>query len=346
MKTVIDKIHFRSLYRLICIVFLITVLSINACKSSKNDTGTSEPKEKKSFRIAVVTWVGHGPFYLAKEKGFYDEEGLDVEINKIEEIGARRSALEARKLEGIISSADAFANAAPAGLPAVLIMKLTDSFGADGIVVRKTVNSIKDLKGKTVAFSKGTPSHFFLYYILKKNGMSTNDIIPQYMEAGDAGTAFIANKVDAAVTWEPWLTQATKKTDGKILITSKEVPGILIDAFLIREDVAEIRGEDVKGFIRAWFKAVEYWKENPEESNKIMAESLGVPIEDFMGMLAGDKFSDYKENLKYFGTNEKPGPYYEVFRMASKAWLEEGLIDNKIPPEEVTELSFLWELYE
>lgn len=330
------------------VVILITLFAVGmlGCERPKNESNSVEKKiESSPFRIAVVTWVGHGPFYLAREKGFYKKYDLKIDIQKIEDIGARRSALLAGKLEGIITSVDALSNGAANGLKAKTIMKIGEGDGADGIVAKQGINSLSDLKGHTVAFARGTPSHFFLLLALKEKGLSSKDITPRYMTAGDAGAAFVAGAVDACVTWEPWVSTAKEKGNGNILATSRDRPGILVDTFAVRNDVISDRPDDVKKFMKAWFDAIEYWKENPEESNKIMAESLGVPYEDFMAMLAGDKFSDYQDNLKYFGTRENPGQYWDVFDRANNAWKTEGLIENPVNPKNYTDTALLLNLY-
>jgi NitT/TauT family transport system substrate-binding protein len=336
----------KKLYAVMIAFITLFVVSMSGCDSPQGDTAAVKKKQDNvPFRIAVVTWVGHGPFYLAKEKGFYKKYDLNIDIQKIEDIGARRSALLAGQLEGIITSVDAFANGAANGLKAKTIMKLGEGDGADGIVAKQGINSVSDLKGHTIAFEKGTPSHFFLLLALEENGLTSKDIIPRYMTAGDAGAAFVGGSVDACVTWEPWVSTAKEKSKGNILVTSSDRPGILVDTFAVRNDVIKDRPDDVTKFIKAWFDAIEYWKKNPEESNKIMAKSLGVPYEDFVAMMAGDKFSDYQDNLKYFGTSEAPGQFWEVFARANKAWKSEGLINVPVSPANYTDTSFIHNLY-
>src|SRR6266446_6757268 len=97
--------------------------------------------------VAIVTWVGYGPFFVAKEKGFFRNHGADVDIVKIEDLAPRHSALTSGSVQFSISTLDLFANEAPQGLPAVCILKLTDSYGADGIIARKTIQSLPDLRG-------------------------------------------------------------------------------------------------------------------------------------------------------------------------------------------------------
>jgi hypothetical protein len=112
------------------------------------------------------------PFYIAQEKGLFDKQGIKVELVKIEDFGARRAALSSGKLEGSVETTDSFAIGLAEKLPAIEVLKVDESFGGDGLVVKNEINSIKDLKGKTVAYAKGTPSHFFLLYLLKKEGLT------------------------------------------------------------------------------------------------------------------------------------------------------------------------------
>lgn len=324
----------RVLLIALIVIVIATVIFIVGRREDAQD-------KRKPFRIAVVTWVNHGPFYLAKEKGFYAEYGLDVDIQKIEDMTARRSALLSRNLEGIISSVDAFANGASRGIKAKTVMKLGAGDGSDGIVAKSNINSLSELKGHTVAFEKGTPSHFFLLLALEEVGLTSKDIIPRYMTAGDAGAAFVAGNVDACVTWEPWVSTAKEKGKGNILATSRDKYGMLVDTFVVRNEVLRERPEDVSNFIRGWFDAIEYWKKNPKESNEIMAKAIGVPYEDFMAMLGGVRLSDYKDNLEYFGTEQSPGQYWDVFDSANRIWKTEGLIDTPVLPREYTDISYL-----
>jgi len=304
---------------------------------------SSEPIKAK---LAILTWVGYGPFFVAKEKDLFKKHGVDIDLVKIEELGARHSAFISGEVQFSISTFDLFANEIAQGLPAVCFVKLDDSYGADGIVAKKEISSIKDLKGKTVAFEKANPSHFFLIYLMEREGLSIKDIRPKYMTAGDAGAAFIANQVDAAVTWEPWLTKASQAPFGHILVTSKEQPGLILDVLLARTDFAHDHPEAVKGLLQAWFEALDYCKNNPDEANTIMASGLGLSKEEFAETVKGVRLSDYEENRKYFGlSNSEQRPYIDVFQKAQNVWLQEGLIKTTVQPEKAVDVSFLRDLY-
>jgi len=323
------------------IVILFSLLVLMGCENR----GDVKSGEGQPFRFAFLTWVNHGPFYLAKEKGFYQKHGLTVDMQKIEDIGAQKLALQAGKLDGTISSVDFFATAAAEGVKAKTIMKLGAGDGADAIIAKEGISSVPDLKDHTVAVEKGGPDHFFLLFVLKENGMSSKDIKPIFMTTADAGAAYVSGAVDACVVWEPWVTNAVEKRKSKILATSRDRSGVLVDTFVVRDDVLQNRRNDVKAFMMAWFDAIEYWKSNPEEANKIMATGLGISEEEFAVMLQGVKLADYQDNLAYFGTDSKPGQYWQVFDSANTIYKSEHVIETPADPKSVTDTSLLLTLY-
>lgn len=302
-------------------------------------------KEQKPFNIAIASWVGFAPFYIALDKGFFNEEGLNAKVIKIEDQGARRSAFNSGQIQGMVDTLDSFANGVPQGLQGTMILKIDDSYGGDGVVVRKEIDSIKDLRGKTIAYTQGLPPQFFLLYLLKQEDLTSKDIKSLYMDAGDAGAAFVAGKVDAAVTWEPWLSKAKETEHGKILFTSKEYPGLITDIFIINNNVLKSGKGEIEKVLRAWFKAITYISEHPDDAGAIMAQHLGLSVEEALGMLQGLRFASYEDNLTYFGVHEKTNRFVETFNAASEIWKEEGLITKTVDGASVYDASFLVNLY-
>ncbi len=99
-------------------------------------------------------------------------------------------------------------------------------------------------------------------------------------EAGQAGAAFRAGKIDAAVTWEPWLKRASEREDGHILFSTKDSPELIYDILITRGDLSEPEKDSVRKILRAWFKALAWMEENPEETIEIFSRNLGLQKED------------------------------------------------------------------
>lgn len=304
------------------------------------DAGAAEP-----LRIAYLTWVGFGPLFLAKEKGFFKEQGVEVELEKIEDVKMSFAAMAAKRIDGNAATPNTILLYVKPDQRFVIVMALDDSQGGDGIVARKEIKTLADLKGKRVAFSEGGISQFYLNYLLKRVGLSQSDVVPVNMTAGDAGAAFVAGRVDAAVTWEPWLTKGKNAPHGHILIDSRQTPGIISDTLAFREDVLRSRRDDVRKVVRAIHQAVEHWKRTPKESVEIMAKGVGGWLKDptaFEETLTGAKLYDAPDNKKFFGTRAQPGPIFQNVKEAIDFWRQIGRLPwTGVRAEDIIDPSFL-----
>lgn len=279
------------------------------------------------LKIGYPVWVGYGPLFLAEKKGFLKELGTSVEFILMEDTKPRYVALAAKRIDGLMTTIDTVVQRVKPDFTMAAILPMDDSKGGDGIVARKEINSVKDLKGKKVAFSEGSVSHFFLAFLLRQNGMSLKDITTVNMTAGDAGAAFVAGKVDAAVTWEPWLTKGKSAPHGKILVDSSATPNLIVDVLVFRKDVIKARPKDMENIVKAWVKAVEFWKSNPDEANKIMASAVGGWLKDtkvFGETLTGIRYYDAAALREFFGTTTAPGPGVKTTQFAIDLWTQLG----------------------
>jgi NitT/TauT family transport system substrate-binding protein len=296
------------------------------------------------IKIGMSTWLGYAPLYLAKEKGFFQKQGVEVEIVVIESPADRRAAFAANKIQGFATTVDTHVMTAAAENPIPLkqILALDDSHGGDGIVAKKEIKTIKDLKGKTVAAQLGAgASYFWLNYVLSQNGMKLADLKAVDMKAGDAGAAFVAGKIDAAVTWEPWLSRAKDTPFGQILLSSDKTPGIIVDSLAFKPDFLKSRGADVKKIVAGWYEAVKFAAQSPAEADAVMAKFTGQKAEEFTKEKTGVRFYGEKENRDYFGTPQKQGLLYKVTQRAADLWAELKLIKAKPKAAELIDGSYL-----
>jgi len=333
--------NFTGKMRLLTIFVLVAfAIGMLAGCSSEKKSSTAQ-KDLQKVRLAISTWSGFGPLFIAREKGFFAEQGLDVDIKIIEGLAERKQALASKNLDGLAITFDIAATVVDNGLPVKIIWALADSYGADGLLVKPEINSVQDLKGKTVAFNYGTASHILLTAILEKNGMTEQDIKPLQMTAGDAGAAFVAGKIDAALTWEPWLSKAQ---NAKVLASSKDFPGMIVDTIALRADYVQNNPAVPQKIVNAMAKAMKWYyanKENTAEGNKIMAKAFGVDVNEFTQGLETIKLYNYEENVEMFGTPEKPGVFYNTMERAAELYLKAKKINKKPDPKEVIDPSYL-----
>jgi NitT/TauT family transport system substrate-binding protein len=325
--------------RWISLGILLTVLiTLSGCPghSEKPTTTDALPKVK----VAINTWPGLGPYYVAHAKGFDKEEGVEIEVIMTEDTVARNSSLVSGEVDLIGITLDNIVIAESNGVPMRVIGESDFSNGGDGILAKKEIKTVADLKGKRVACPEGLPSHFFLLYLLEKNKLGPKDLtIVPVDDGGQAGTFFASGKVDAAVTWDPWISQAEEKTNGTghVIITTRDTPGLILGIVAANKRTLAERADRITRTQRAWFKAVQYCKDHPDETNTIMASKYNVPVKEFGPMLAGAKLADLKETKKTFGTASHPGSIVQLAKDASRLWLNAGAIKQPVDPMDVVD---------
>ncbi len=123
--------------------------------------GASQAAQAEPLRIGYLTWVGLGPLFVAKEKGLFAKEGVEVELINMAIHEAMYAGLFAGQIDVIDATVDDMLPNFDPEQPYACVFTLTESLGADGIVANNDIQSIADLKGKTVAFAERTVSQFF-----------------------------------------------------------------------------------------------------------------------------------------------------------------------------------------
>jgi NitT/TauT family transport system substrate-binding protein len=205
------------------------------------------------------------------------------------------------------------------------------------------IGSVKDLKGKKIGVNVGSVSHFLLDYLLQQNGITDTDVSLIKMKQGDVPAALAAGQIDAGVTWEPHLSKAAKDPNLAILTTSKDTPGLIVDALVVRRDVLTANQGVATKLSRAWNKAIEYQKANADDAAAIMQKGLGgfyEKPEDIKADLAGAKLFDKARNLEFFGGNGA-GTAIGTTKFAIDLWTKQGQITTPLKPEDLVDGSFL-----
>jgi len=298
---------------------------------------------QRTYRIGLGPWVGFGPLYLAQEKGFFKEQGIDTELIVLTGLAERNTALESNRIDALAAPVDSFVLAAGSGVAAKVVMAIDESDGGDGIVAKNSIRTFEDLRGKRVAFQRGLPSEFFLRALLEEHKMTLNDLNAVDMETAQAGAAFISNKLDAAGLWEPWLTRAAEEGKGHLLATSRQYPNLIVDCLAFTGRALQQDPQDAQKIVDALFKAIEYWKANPDDADKIMAPHFQVDASKYAGLInGGAKFCDLARNRAYFGS-DTAGPIFQVARRASEIWQDAKVIPSAVDPASVVTTKFVQE---
>jgi NitT/TauT family transport system substrate-binding protein len=271
--------------------------------------------------IGISGWTGFAPLTLAKEAGIFAKNGLDVTIKKIPQ-ASRHLAIASGDIQCAATTVETWVVWNASGIPTTQIFQLDKSYGADGLAVRGNVNSIKELKGKTVAASApGTSPYFLLAWFLKKNGLSPKDVTIVNMEPGPAAQAFIAGNNDAAATYEPYLSAVRAAPDkGKIIATTLDYP-MVMDTFGCTPKFIAENEAAVKALTKSYFEALAMIKADEKKAYEIMGADVKQSGEAFGNSAKYLRWQDQDANKKFFA-----GEHAAFSKEAADLLLEIGVI--------------------
>ena len=280
------------------VLMLMPLIALAGCGG--NSSSAAGDGKKDPVTIALSPWPGWYMWYLVEEKGFFEKHGVDVKLQFFPVYSDSLQALATGKVDANSQTLSDTLAPISKGIKLKAVLVNDNSFGGDAIVSKTDIASVKDLKGKTVATELGTVDHLLLLTALAENGMKESDINYVNMTVNDAGPAFIAGQSDASVLWEPFQTKAVKEGKGKVLFSSKDTPGLIPDLLVFKESVVKDRPEDIQKIVDAWFDALGYFKDHPEEANELLAKKAETTPEDFKLGMDSIKLFTPEENVQAF----------------------------------------------
>lgn len=292
------------------------------------------------FSVGYVNWIGYAGLFVAKDKGFFAEEGLDVEPKLFSAPGDGIPPVMNGDLDMHFTTLDTVIKADDKAPGAVVVPFLIDaSRGADAFVAKTQYASVKDLKGKKVAATIGECNHLLLLKALESAGLKETEIDIVNMNPDDAGTAFASGSLDGAVTWEPWITKATSAGQGHVVFSSKEAPYVIIDVVILSPKHAN-KGKS-EAFLRAMAKAHDFILANPKEAAEIAGKAFEQTPDEAAAMLTKVKFFTKAENFSEIGTPAAPGPMIGATNDLIDFFLGRKVIDKPLKPEALFDLTYL-----
>lgn len=303
----------------------------------------------KNFPDKIVMgwneWPGVVTCLVAHEKGYFAEEGLNVEIKKE---GSYRELLK-DVIEGkidyapdIVSVDVLMENEKGANL---VIVGVNDfSNGADRIIVSSNINSISDFRGRKVAVAKGTISEFLLILALDTIGLKEKDVILLDLNVEESAEAFKRGEVSVAVTYEPFISPLLNNGYlAKKIFSSADVPGHILDAIVFRKDFVERYPDAVMAVLRAHFKAVDFIddEKTKDEAMAIGAKYFGITPEKFGRGLEGLSLLDKKENLNVFSYANGPRSIYIISQAIHRFLSAYELVKKVYDPDDIISTQFV-----
>jgi NitT/TauT family transport system substrate-binding protein len=302
----------------------------SSCVQPNNNpsTNTTTSKGLKPLRVGLLPWLGWEGLYLADVKKLFVAEGIEVQQTMFKSITEINDALLAGKLDlAGIGGADIFG--LNARVPNIKIIMVTDYSGeVDGILSSNKILKPEDLKGKKFAVEDTSYELVFLGEFLKRGGLTEKDVQLVLMPGEEGAKAFMAGKVDAVVTYDPFITTALKmRKDAKLLFSPKGT-SVIANSIVAHGKVIEERRNDVLAYLRAIDKGNKFAKTNQKEANELTAKWLGLSVAEIVDQRSKIYTLDITENKIVAFNLSNSLSLESSLRSASKILLDSGRIKN------------------
>lgn len=320
-------------------------------------TGTAAAKE--TVRVAHFSWPGYGFLHIVQEKGLAPD--LDLDISIIEDPVQSFGLLASGQLDVVTSTIEFGPIAAAEEMPVKLLGLTNLGNGSDHIIVHPDIKEPADLKGRKVAVLEGGLSQIYMAIWLEQQGIKWDEVEMVNLIAGDAAAAMMSGDLAAAELWDPYGGQVLAELPGarEVSHSGEEYwlkEGLIADAMFVSDTFIEERRDVLVALTRARYAAVEWWRENPAEGNRIIAEAMQFTVDDVQSILGGENNPDdgtlymysLEESARFCGVAEGDPPFgqrngqiVDHWALTNKWWVTFGLMTETVDPAKGIDCSIL-----
>lgn len=255
---------------IILTVFTALAVLLSGCAREK----AGQP-EKVTIAVSVESLSA--PLYVAYEKGFFEQQGLQVVFTPYRTGRDALAALIGGNAQFCTVAETPVMFAGLKGEKIAVVATIADSDNHVKITARKDrgIAGPQDLAGKTVGLRKGTSAEYFLHSYLTFHRIAQDRVRTVDMGPEEMAEALVKGTIDAAVAWAPFTTEQQNKLGiNGISLENQYVYKILWN-IVAGQDFAVTHPETVQKLLRALLQAQHYLKENPEDAQKIVDGHIG-----------------------------------------------------------------------
>ena len=289
-----------------------------------------------AIKIGYSDWPGYTVMEVAKQKGWFKDAGLDVDMIWFE-YSPSIDAFSAGKIDAdmIVAGDDMVTGAS--GAKSKIVCLVDYSEGSDMIVGAPGVNSIKDLKGKKVGVELTLVEHELLLQALKVNGMSQSDVTLVGTSTDKTPQTLASGQVSAIGAWYPISGQALQQVPGsKKLFTSADAKGLIFDVIAVSPTSFAEHKEEWAKITAIYYKCVNYLMDpaTRQDAINIMAAKVGANPVDYAKNVPGTHFLTLPEAKACLKKSDDMMSIYGSMKLSDKFNLDNGVYKESQKPKD------------
>ena len=283
----------RSLSLILLVLVLSLTILLKGC-------GLGQSGQLATLKIGLNNWPGYAIALYAQKQGLFEKRGIEVQLIKFSNQQDNIRATLRGSLDGSFVPLWEVMQVDPGNDKPAFILVADVSSGSDGIVAQPEIQSIPDLKGKKVGAKLGTVSHLILLEALGSKNINPKEIEIEDVINSTSMYKLKQKELDAAVLWEPSLSDTAQEIGGNIVFTTKDVDSLVIDGLATRESFVNDHHQELSKFILGWFDAMNDLAQDSNRVFEIIAQELNQSKQSFAHDYSGLKPGDRAMNQKMF----------------------------------------------
>lgn len=319
---------------------LISLLWIGSCQFFEPPLKTET--QLPTFRLGFNNWPGCAVWQIASEQGIFEKNNLDIDL-QFSDYTTGFNHFANGQLDGNCQTLyDTIYTQGNYSQVDPVIVALTDwSTGGDQIIVTSNIQTIQQLKGKTVAIEAGSVGKFLLLLALEKYELKPSDIQEVNNNLIRNVALFVEEEVDAIGTYIPFVKETLNRPGSHALLTSEDFPGAISDHLVVNRQFLENHPQIIRNLVKTWFDTVEFMQKNPDFSREIIAYTTGLTLQDLKNYESKISIKGLSDNLTAF----EPGNSFSSLPYAAEKihdfLIKNKLIEKSVDIQKILDSSFL-----
>lgn len=260
------------------------------------------PAPRTPLRVAISPWPGYEYLYLAQERGFFEAEGVEVQLVELESLGDSRAAFENGAVDAFGSTlVELLVSHAQATRHPQAFFVADYSNGADMLLADSTIRTLAGLRGKRIGLEAGSIDVIGVAAALASAGLTLRDVELVPMPQNEKDYAFEHGTIQAVQCFPPGSADLEARPGVHRLFDSSRTPGLIVD--VIVADSVDLAKHTARyaAFLRAVARAQDWAASHPEDAFALMAAREGLSPEAFEEGLAGLHIVPMQEQARHLG---------------------------------------------
>ncbi|KRL77490.1 taurine ABC transporter substrate-binding protein [Secundilactobacillus paracollinoides] len=301
------KSHILTGILTICTIALI-LSGCGSSSSSSTSSGKKDPQTGETYpKTMKIGLMEGGPesAILAKE-GYLKHLGVKVKTTTYSSGTSINNAIVSKDLDAASFGVSPFALGVSNGVSYKAVgISYVESGNIEALVSKKSITSLKQLKGKTIGVTFGTTSQYALVKTLKKAGIKTSQVTFKDLSGQNIVADWKRGDIDAAYTWSPALNTIEKtgnvlSTDGQLKNQGVEIPEVSV----VDTSFAKKYPTLVKKYDQAMLKVYQLVKNNPKQAIKDVASWEGISESQAKSQITENDWLSGKEQASYLSSGK------------------------------------------